>query len=132
MPYYVASRIMEALGTQGKSLSGARILVLGAAYKKDVADVRVSPSLKLIELLQERGAEVIYNDPYVPKIQLGQGTLASVDLTKECLGSADCVVIATAHSCYDLKQIIAQSKLVFDTRGATRGLKSDNIIRLGE
>ena len=132
MPYYVASRIMEALGTQGKSLSGAKILVLGAGYKKDAADIRVSPSLKLIELLQQRGADVIYNDPCIPKIQLDQNTLTSVDLTKECLGSADCVVIATDHSCYDLEQIIAQSKLVFDTRGATRGLKSDNIIRLGE
>jgi len=70
MPYYVASRIMEALGTQGKSLSGAKILVLGAAYKKDAADIRVSPSLKLIELLQQRGADVSYNDPCIPKIQL--------------------------------------------------------------
>ena len=132
MPYYVASRIMQALGTQGKSLSGARILVLGVTYKKDVADIRVSPSLKLIQLLQQRGADVIYNDPYIPKIQLGQSTLTSVDLTKECLSSADCVVIAADHSCYDLKQVMAQSKLVFDTRGATKGLKGDNLIRLGE
>ena len=132
MPYYVASRIMESLNTQGKSLNGAKILVLGVAYKKDVADVRVSPSLKLIQLLQERGANVMYNDPYIPKIQLYQDTLTSVDLTQECLSSADCAVIATDHSCYDLKQIIAQSKLVFDTRGATRGLKGDNLIRLGE
>ncbi|UCD54104.1 MAG: nucleotide sugar dehydrogenase [Dehalococcoidia bacterium] len=132
MPYYVASRIMEALGTQGKSLSGAKILVLGAGYKKDAADIRVSPSLKLIELLQQMGADVSYNDPCIPKIQLDQTTLTSVDLTQECLCSADCVVIATDHSCYNLKQIIAQSKLVFDTRGATRGLKGDNIIRLGE
>lgn len=132
MPYYVVARIMEVLNAQGKSLKGARLLVLGAAYKKDVGDMRESPSLKLIQLLQEKGARVSYNDPYIPNIQLSDGSLSSVDLAEKKLSSADCVVIATNHSCYNLEQIVAQAKLVFDTRGVTRGLKQKNIVRLGE
>ena len=132
MPYYVASRIIETLNTRGKSLNGAKVLVLGVAYKKDVEDTRESPSLKLLQLLQEKGAKVSYNDPYVGEIQLSQDTLASVEINEECLSSMDCVVIATDHSCYDLEQIVARAELVFDARGATKGLKGDNIIRLGE
>jgi UDP-N-acetyl-D-glucosamine dehydrogenase len=132
MPYHVISRIMEALNAQGKSLNGAKVLVLGVAYKKDVEDVRESPSLKLIQLLQEKGAKVSYNDPYIPQIQLPQHKLDSVDLTEEYLSSVDCAVIATNHSCYNLEQIVAWSKLVFDTRGATKRLRNASIIRLGE
>jgi len=132
MPYHVTSRIMEALNTQGQSLNGARVLVLGLAYKKDAEDVRESPSLKLIQLLQAKGAKVSYNDPCIPEVQLHQGTLTSVDLTEECLSSADCVLIATDHSCYDYQHILSKASLVFDARGVTRGLKSGNIIRLGE
>jgi len=132
MPYYVISRIMEVLNTRGKSLKGARLLVLGAAYKKDVGDMRESPSLKLIQFLQEKGARVSYNDPYIPNIQLPDGSLSSVDLAEKNLSSVDCVVIATDHSCYNLEQIVAQAELVFDTRGVTRGLKQKNIVRLGE
>ena len=132
MPYHITSRIMESLNARGRSLNGARVLVLGVAYKKDVEDLRESTSLKLIQLLQEKGAKVSYNDPYISKIQLSEGTLTSVELTEESLSSADCVVIATDHSCYDLEQIATRSKLVFDTRGATKGLKHDNIVRLGE
>jgi UDP-N-acetyl-D-glucosamine dehydrogenase len=132
MPYHVVSRIMEALNAQGKSLNGAKILVLGAAYKRDVGDMRESPSLKLIQLLREKGAEVSYNDPHIAKIILLQDTLNSVELTEECLASVDCVLIATDHSCYDWEQIVRGAKLVFDTRGITRGLKRENIVRLGE
>ncbi len=132
MPYHVTSRIMEALNTCGKSLNGAKVLVLGVAYKKDVGDIRESPSLKLIQFLKEKGAEIGYNDPYIPEIQLPLDTLASVDLTKECLSSMDCIIIATDHSCYNLEEIVTSSKLVFDTRGVTRGLRYDNIVRLGE
>jgi len=132
MPYYVASRIVEALNAQDKSLNGARVLILGIAYKKDVADSRESPSLKLVQLLQEKGARVSYHDPYIPMIQYDRGTMASAELTEESLSSADCVVIATDHSCYNMQEIVALSKLVFDARGATRGLNSDNIVRLGE
>jgi len=132
MPYYTVSRIMEALNNRSKSLNGARVLVLGAAYKKDAGDARESPSLKLIQLLLEKGAKVSYNDPYIPDLQLPHETLSSVELTEECLSSADCVVIATDHSSYDWEQIASSSKLVFDTRGVTRKLKHDNAIRLGE
>ena len=132
MPYYVTSHIMEGLNGHGKSLNGAMVLVLGVAYKKDVEDVRESPSLKLIQLLKEKGAKVSYNDPFIPQIQLSQGKLDSVDLTEEYLSSADCTVIATNHSCYNLEQIVTWSKLVFDTRGATKRLRNANIIRLGE
>ena len=132
MPYYVVSRVMEALNSQGKSLNGAKVLVLGVAYKKDVEDIREPPSLKLIRLLQEKGAKVSYNDPYVPGLQLPREALSSVELTEENLFSMDCTVIATDHSCYDWGQIVTWSKLVFDTRGVTKKLKHDNIVRLGE
>lgn len=132
MPYYVVSRIMEALNTQGKNLNGAAVLVLGVAYKKDVEDIRESPSLKLIRLLQERGAKVSYNDPYIPQIGLAQDNLTSVDLAEGELSSVDCVVIATNHSCYDVEQLASSSKLLFDVRGVTRGLNQANIVRLGE
>ncbi len=132
MPYYVASRIMEALSASGKSLRGAAILVLGVTYKKDTADIRESPSVKVAQLLREKGADVTYNDPYIPVLQLGKDTLESVEVTDECLSSADCVVIATAHDRYDINKIVESSRLVFDSRGVTRGLDRDNIVRLGE
>ena len=132
MPYHVTSQILEALNDRGKSLNGAKILVLGVAYKKDVEDIRESPSLKLIQLLRAKGADVSYNDPYIPKIKLSKGNLASVKLTGKNFSSADCVIIATDHSCYNMDKVVARAKMVFDTRGATRGLKGNNIVRLGE
>ena len=132
MPYHVVSRILEALNTRGKSLHGAKILVLGVAYKKDVADTRESPALKIIQLLREKGADASYNDPYVPETHVPAGDMKSVELSKECLALMDCVVIATDHSSYDFGQITARASLVFDTRGATRGLEGNNIVRLGE
>ena len=130
MPYYVASRIMEALNARGKSLSDAEVLVLGVTYKKDVGDVRESPSLKLVQLLREKGANLSYNDPYIGNIQIAEENLASVELTDERLSMSDCVVIATDHSCYDYHNIADKATLVFDARGATRRLRSNNIIRL--
>ena len=106
--------------------------MLGVAYKKDVADCRESSSSELIHLLRGWGARVSYNDPYVPAIPHDPEALVSMELTDECLSAADCVVIATAHSCYDMRKIAALSKLVFDARGVTRHLRGDNIIRLGE
>lgn len=132
MPYFVTSRIMEALNNHGKSLKGAKVLVLGVAYKRDVTDLRESSSLKLIQLLCEKGAQVSYNDPHVAKIQISEDTLTSVELTKECLSSTDCVVIATDHSGYDYHHIVDNASLVFDTRGVTRKIKRSNIVRLGE
>jgi len=130
MPDYVTSRVMEALNSQGKSLKDSRVLVLGVAYKKDLGDTRESPSLKLIQLLRENCADVSYNDPYVPEINIDGIKLSSVSLNNKSLASADCVVIATDHSNYNYQDIVARSSLVFDTRGATQGIKSDNIIKL--
>lgn len=130
MPHHITSWIMEALNQRGVSLHGAAVFVLGASYKKDIGDIRESPSLKLIHLLREKGADVVYNDPYVPEITIGGETLSSVDLSDERLRSADCVVIATDHSDYDYASIVADSKLVFDTRGATKGLDKPGVIRL--
>lgn len=132
MPYYTVSQVMEALNSHHKSLNGARILVLGITYKKDIGDIRESPSLKLLELLEKKGATVSYHDPFIPQIQLPFGTLSSVELNQDSVATADCTVIATDHSCYDLDKIASWSQLLFDTRGATRRLKYDTIIRLGE
>jgi len=132
MPYHVVSRILEVLSTRGKGLNGAKILVLGVAYKKDVEDIRESPALKIIQLLSERGVEISYNDPYVSQIHLPAGDMESVELNEECLASMDCVVIVADHSCYNVGEVVARAKLVFDTRGVTRGLKQANIVRLGE
>lgn len=131
MPGYAVSRIEEALEAKGKTLKGARILVLGVAYKQDVADTRESPSLKLIQRLEERGAEVSHNDPYVGEVRLNGHYRCSVEITEDLLSSMDCVVIATAHSCYNPGQIAAWSNLVFDTRGVTNTLKANNVVRLG-
>jgi len=132
MPNHVTSRITEILNTRGKSINGAKLLVLGVAFKKDVEDVRESPSLKIVRLLHEKGAEVTYNDPYVARIQIGEDTLTSAELTEERLKAADCTIIATDHSSYDYQYIVDNARLVFDTRGVTRAIKGDNILRLGE
>lgn len=132
MPYHIASRIIEILSTNGKSFRDAKVLVLGITYKKDIGDVRESPSLKLVHLLRHKGVEVIYNDPYIAEIQIGEDSLTSVELTKECLSAADCAVIATDHSSYDYQYIVDNARVVFDTRGVSRTIKSKNILRLGE
>lgn len=119
MPYYVVQKTMEALNEKGKSINGAKILILGLAYKKDVDDVRESPSLKLMEILKEKGAEVDYNDPYIPmpprvrKYKMDKG---SIPLTCEGLGKYDCVIIATDHSVYNPEFIVKNSHLIVDTR----------------
>lgn len=132
MPHHVVSRIMETLDSRGKNLKGAKVLILGVAYKKDIADTRESPALKVLQLLHEKGAVINYNDPYIASIPLGKKTLKSVELNHENLSRADCTVIATAHTQYDIKKIVKMSKLVFDCRGVTQGLSGANIVRLGE
>ncbi len=132
MPYYVVSNVMNALNNRGKSLKDAKVLLLGVAYKRDVGDVRESPSLKIMELLKIQGARVSYHDPYVPKIMISMHQLNSAKLKPAYLASVDCVILATDHSCYNVQEIIKYSQLVYDTRGVTRGIKRDNLIRLGE
>ena len=134
MPYQVVSKIIEALSCNGKSVKESSIFVLGASYKKDVGDLRGSPSLKLIELLLSKGAAVTYNDPFVNHIEVSGRLLISEEITPEKLSSADCIVIATDHSQYDYQSIVDNGKIIFDTRGITRKTINGchNVIRLGE
>jgi len=122
MPYYVVQRTMEALNTQKKTLNGARLLVMGAAYKKDVDDVRESPSLRIMALLNERGAVVEYHDPYVGHLPKGHGLkqeMDSVELTPERIQGYDGVLILTDHSGIDYEKLVEAARLVVDTRNAT-------------
>ncbi len=127
MPAYVLDKIADALNQAHKPLNGARVLVLGVAYKADVGDTRDSPALDLIQLLQRKRAQVCYHDPHVPQVTLpgpeGPGeTLTSINLDLNTLRRADCVVITAAHHSYDWPWILENSQLVVDTRNATQGL----------
>jgi UDP-N-acetyl-D-glucosamine dehydrogenase len=128
MPYNVVDALANALNDRQKSIKGSKVLLLGVAYKKDVDDLRESPSLKLLELLTQRGAAMDYNDPYFPALfkmrHYDYSQMRSVDLTPERLGTYDCVLIATDHSSYDYEAIVRGSKLVVDTRNATRRVQS--------
>ncbi|UCE20575.1 MAG: nucleotide sugar dehydrogenase [Gemmatimonadota bacterium] len=123
MPYYVVGRTMEALNNRGKSLKGSKILILGITYKRDVGDLRESPALKIMELLQDKGAVVSYNDPFVAEYAPShgkQGEVVSVALEQDLLSEMDCVLIATDHSSYDYQWIVDAAHLIIDTRNATR------------
>ena len=127
MPYHVVDALVNALNSHEKSVKGSKILLLGVAYKKDVDDLRESPSLKLLELLSARGAVLDYNDPYFPALHKMRhydfSNMRSVELSPERLASYDCVLIATDHTSYDYEAIVRDSKLVVDTRNATRHVK---------
>ncbi len=130
MPYFVVENIVEALSRRRKSLFGSKVLVLGLAYKRDIDDLRESPSLTIIQLLQERGAQVAYNDPFFPSA--GKGRKYALNMTStplERIPEFDCVVIATDHSQYDYADIVSRAQLVVDTRNATRGMTSQNIVK---
>ena len=132
MPYWVVQRIGEALNVRKKSLKGARVLILGAAYKKDVDDVRESPTLKLIEILEDRGAKVDYNDPYIPKmphVRKYHFEMKSVPLTPANLKKYDVVLISTDHSCYDYGLIVKHASLVVDTRNAVKGNPKGKVVK---
>lgn len=129
MPYHVLESVGKALNQHKKAVNGSKVLVLGVAYKKDIDDLRESPALTIIELLQKEGAQVSYNDPYFPEVGRGR----KYDLQMKCtplenLGQYDCVLIVTDHSDYDYERIVRESKLVVDTRKATRGIKSPKIV----
>jgi UDP-N-acetyl-D-glucosamine dehydrogenase len=129
MPYNVVDALVSALNSHEKSVKGSKILLLGVAYKKDVDDLRESPSLKLLELLSARGAVLDYNDPYFPALfkmrHYDYSNMKSVELSPERLASYDCVLIATDHTSYDYEAIVRNSKLVVDTRNATRHVKQN-------
>lgn len=129
MPYHVLASVSGALNAQKKPVKGSRILVLGVAYKKDIDDLRESPSLTIIELLQKDGAQVSYHDPYFPFIGKGR----KYDLQMKCaelkdLGQYDCVLIVTDHSDYDYQRIVDEAQLIVDTRNATRNIRSSKIV----
>jgi len=128
MPEHVIDALGEALNQRKQCLREVRVLVLGVAYKKDIDDLRESPSLRIMKLLQARGAHVDYNDPYFPRLHKMRHydfKLASVDLTPASLASYDAVVISTPHSSYDFNEIVRCSRLVVDTRNATNEVKED-------
>jgi UDP-N-acetyl-D-glucosamine dehydrogenase len=129
MPYHVLDSVARALNQQKKAVNGSKVLILGVAYKKDIDDLRESPALTIIELLKNAGAEVSYNDPYFPTVGRGR----KYDLQMKCapldnLGQYDCVLIVTDHSDYDYERIVRESKLVVDTRKATRGIESPKVV----
>ena len=130
MPEFVTAQVAKALNNHKKAVNGAKILMLGMSYKRDIDDLRESPSLTIIELLRESGADVVYNDPYHPKV--GRGRHYNLNMTStplDNLGQYDCVLIVTDHSDYDYQRIVNESNLVVDTRNATKGIKSPNIHR---
>jgi UDP-N-acetyl-D-glucosamine dehydrogenase len=125
MPRYVVGKVADALNRLQKSVNGASILVLGVAYKRDIDDVRESPALDIIKLLCDKGAQVTWHDPHVTALK-GLETLARISaVTPEVLARADCVVITTDHSAYDWNAIVKQSRLVVDSRNATRQVVTD-------
>jgi UDP-N-acetyl-D-glucosamine dehydrogenase len=132
MPEYVLGEVMRAMNTRGAAVRGAQVLVLGVAFKKDIADTRESTAIKLIDLLEQQGANVQYHDPYVPFVITNSHRYQSVDISP--VSRFDCVVIATDHTSLDYEGVIRESKLVYDTRGITRFAKvaQDNVYRLGE
>jgi len=129
MPYYVIEKTALALNQHKKCLNGSRVLLLGLAYKRDIDDLRESPSLTVIELLRKAGSEVFYNDPFFPKV--GRGRHYDLNMTctpLENLGEYDAVLIITDHSAYDYQRIVAESQIVVDTRNATKGIAATNIV----
>ncbi len=139
MPYHVVDLVARALSQEGKPLDGAQILILGVAFKRDIDDARNSPAERIIELLLQRGAQVSYSDPYVPRYRVGRDVfypderwLESVDLTDEVITNSDCVVIVAGHQAIDYAPVMRQTKVIVDTVNATHGLDgSARVVRIG-
>jgi UDP-N-acetyl-D-glucosamine dehydrogenase len=131
MPYYVVQRVIKALGDHNKALKGAKILVLGIAYKKNVDDHRESPAVKIMDLLMQEGAQVSYNDPHIPKFSgmrhYPHFDIKSTPLSEEVLQDSDLVLLVTDHSAYDYPWLASQSRLIVDTRNAFQGLPGNHI-----
>jgi UDP-N-acetyl-D-glucosamine dehydrogenase len=129
MPHFVVGKVQNALNNHGKAVKGARIHIVGIAYKRNIDDMRESPALDVILLLRKLGAEVSYSDPYVPELQLDGTDLRSQDALSSA-SNADCCVIITDHSNFDYKGLVDSATLIVDTRNALRGFQSENIVRL--
>jgi len=129
MPHFVAERVQNALNDAGKPVKGSTIHVLGVAYKRDIDDVRESPALDIIHLLEQRGAKVTYSDPHIPSIRIEDQNLFAIEPMAGA-EAADCCVVITDHSTIDYQKILNVSKLIVDTRNVFRGVESPKIIRL--
>jgi UDP-N-acetyl-D-glucosamine dehydrogenase len=129
MPEYVCTIVADALNEQRKSVKGSEVLVLGVTYKKDIEDVRESPALDILRLLEARGASVSYSDPFVPELAWNGGVLRSVDLLP-AVKASDVVVIVTDHSNVPYREVVEGAKAVVDTRNATRGIESAKVVKL--
>ena len=130
MPHYVVDKIGQALNEQRRCFNGATILVLGVAYKRNVGDVRESPALDIIQELIERKAVVLYNDEYVSSLQLLGRTFYSQTLSSGLLQAADCTVIVTDHSYYDIPWILHEARSIVDTRNSTQGYRDEKVLLL--
>ena len=128
MPHFAVEKVQNALNNVSKPLKGSKVHIYGVAYKRDIDDLRESPALDIIHLLQKRGAIVSFTDPHAPQIRLEDGSFFNED--PAAIKTADCVVIVTDHSCFDYKALIEQASLIVDTRNALKGYKSDKIVRL--
>ncbi|QED49630.1 nucleotide sugar dehydrogenase [Cytobacillus dafuensis] len=126
MPEYVITRSMQVLNEDGKALRGAKVAVLGVAYKKDIDDVRESPVLKIVELLEHHGADYKVVDPYVASFKSCNQKIETVELTKQLLNDADLVLVTTDHTDFDYEMIAKESKVIFDTRNAMKGIDKPN------
>jgi UDP-N-acetyl-D-glucosamine dehydrogenase len=133
MPYYVVQKLVDVLNNRGKSIKDAKVLILGAAYKKDIDDIRESPAVKIITLLQGRGAVVKYHDPFIPVIEGMRKypgfKMRSIELTEKLLRDSDCVAIITDHSCYDYAWILKHSNLIIDTRNVYKGNTCSKVVK---
>ena len=136
MPAYVITKVADALNDAGKPVRGSAVAILGMAYKKDIDDPRESPSFELLDLLLKKGARVSYNDPHIPALPRMRhwphlDPMESVPLTADYLAAQDCVLIATDHTAYDYAFVVAHSRLVIDTRNATKGVTAgrEKIVR---
>jgi UDP-N-acetyl-D-glucosamine dehydrogenase len=132
MPRYVVEKVQDALNDVGKPVKGSRILVLGVAYKPDIDDVRESPALDVIGLLGQKGSQVVYHDPYIPRVQHDGWEMDSTADLKAALTESDCVVIITNHASYDYPAILQDASLIVDTRNAlgSAGRASSKVVRL--
>ncbi len=131
MPRWVVNKVADALNTRERAIKNSKILVLGIAYKRNVDDMRESPSIEIMELLQAKGADVSYSDPHVPvfpAMRAHHFDLHSVEINAAMLSQYDCVILATAHDAYDYDLIAQNAKLIVDTRGAFKGNKQENIV----
>jgi UDP-N-acetyl-D-glucosamine dehydrogenase len=130
MPDYNVRLVIDAVNGTGKSICGAKVLVIGLSYKRDIDDLRESPALPICELLRNHGAMVNYHDPYIPSCLIGGQQLRSIELTAQLLQWTDCVVIVTDHSCLDKDLLVSNATLIVDTRNCLRAYTVPHIVRL--